>query len=180
MKKQTIEKILMVVCVAIIIFLVKGFVNKQMRLDEQKKAHVDSLEKVALKDNRECDTGSIPVDALDRENGPVTVKINPIESKWNINRLYPGGDANYDKIWEAILVSSGIPPDEEELIESIVASWCDWRDEDDGNTGEYGAETEFYTQAYEDYQRNSIDRNVLRAPLRMVIVLCARAVRPQF
>ena len=112
------------------------------------------LEKVALKDNRECDTGAIPVDALDRENGTVTVKIKPIESKWNINRLYAGGDANYDKIWEAILVASGIPADEEELIESIVASWCDWRDEDDNNTGEYGAETDFYSQAYEDYQRN--------------------------
>ena len=115
------------------------------------------LEKVALKDNRECDTGAIPVDALDRENGTVTVKIKPIESKWNINRLYAGGDANYDKIWEAILIVSGIPADEEELIESIVASWCDWRDEDDANTGEYGAETDFYSQAYEDYQRN-IDR----------------------
>ncbi len=112
------------------------------------------LEKVALKDNRECDTGAIPVDALDRDNGTVTVKIKPIESKWNINRLYAGGDANYDKIWEAILISSGIPPDEEELIESIVASWCDWRDDDEGKTGEYGAETEFYSQAYEDYQRN--------------------------
>ena len=115
------------------------------------------LEKVALKDNRECDTGAIPVDALDRENGTVTVKIKPIESKWNINRLYAGGDANYDKIWEAILVASGIPQDEEELIESIVASWCDWRDPDESTTGEYGAETEFYSQAYEDYQRN-IDR----------------------
>ena len=115
------------------------------------------MEKVALKDNRECDTGAIPVDALDRENGTVTVKIKPIESKWNINRLYAGGDPNYDKIWEAILVSSGIPADEEELIESIVASWCDWRDQDDGATGEYGAETEYYSQAYEDYQRN-IDR----------------------
>ena len=112
------------------------------------------LEKVALKDNRECDTGAIPVDALDRENGTVTVKIKPIESKWNINLLYAGGDANYDKIWEAILIASGIPADEEELIESIVASWCDWRDEDEGATGEYGAETEFYSQAYEDYQRN--------------------------
>ena len=83
------------------------------------------LEKVALKDNRECDTGAIPVDALDRDGGTVTVKIKPIESKWNINRLYAGGDANYDKIWEAILIASGIPAEEEELIESIVASWCD-------------------------------------------------------
>ena len=112
------------------------------------------LEKVALKDNRECDTGAVPVDALDRDNGTVTVKIKPIESKWNINLLYAGGDANYDKIWESILVASGIPPDEEELMESIVASWCDWRDTDESKTGEYGAETEFYSQAYEDYQRN--------------------------
>ena len=49
MKKQTVEKILMVICVAIIIFMAKGFVNKQMRIDEMKKAHVDSLEKVALR-----------------------------------------------------------------------------------------------------------------------------------
>ncbi len=49
MKKQTVEKILMVICIVGIIALAKGFVNKQMRLDEMKKAHVDSLEKVALK-----------------------------------------------------------------------------------------------------------------------------------
>lgn len=49
MKQQTVEKILIVVCVAIIIFLAKSFVNKQMRIDEMKKAHVDSLEMVALK-----------------------------------------------------------------------------------------------------------------------------------
>ena len=49
MKKQTVEKILMVICIVGIIALAKGFVNKQMRLDEMKKAHVDSLEKVALR-----------------------------------------------------------------------------------------------------------------------------------
>ena len=110
------------------------------------------LEKVALKDNRECDTGAIPVDALDRGNGTVTVKIKPIESKWNINRLYKGGDPNYDKIWQAILVASGIPSDEEELIESIVASWCDWRDEDDTDTGEFGAEKVYYAEKYTEYR----------------------------
>lgn len=49
MKQQTVEKILILVCVAGIILLAKHFVNKQMRLDEQRKAHVDSLEMVALK-----------------------------------------------------------------------------------------------------------------------------------
>lgn len=49
MKQQTVEKILMVICIAGIIMLAKGFVNKQMRIDEMKKAHIDSLERIALK-----------------------------------------------------------------------------------------------------------------------------------
>ena len=49
MKKQTVEKILIAICLIAIIALAKGFTNKQMRIDEMKKAHVDSLEKVALK-----------------------------------------------------------------------------------------------------------------------------------
>ena len=49
MKQQTVEKILILVCVAGIILLAKHFVNKQMRIDEMRKAHVDSLEMVALK-----------------------------------------------------------------------------------------------------------------------------------
>ena len=106
-------------------------------------------EKVDLKDNRECSTGAVPVDALNPEGGTVTVKIKPIESQWNINNLYPQGDANYAKIWEAILAASGVP---EDYWDSIVDSWCDWRDTDDGDTGEYGAETgTFYKEAYDDY-----------------------------
>lgn len=49
MKKQTVEKILMVICIIGIIALAKAFINKQMRIDEARKAHVDSLEQVALK-----------------------------------------------------------------------------------------------------------------------------------
>ncbi len=105
-------------------------------------------EMVDLKDNRECSTGAVPVDALNPEGGTVTVKIKPIESQWNINNLYPEGDANYAKIWEAILAASGIP---EEYWDGIVDSWCDWRDADNAKTGEYGAETDFYREAYEDF-----------------------------
>ncbi len=91
----------------------------------------------------------MPVDALNPEGGTVTVKIKPIESQWNINNLYPQGDANYAKIWEAVLAASGVP---EDYWDSIVDSWCDWRDTDDGDTGEYGAETgTFYKEAYDDY-----------------------------
>ena len=105
-------------------------------------------EKVSLKSNEECDTGKVPIDALDPDGGTVTVKIKPIEAKWNINNLYPQGDPNYDKIWEAILAASGVP---EEYWDGIVDSWCDWRDTDGGKTGDEGAETDFYKDAYEDF-----------------------------
>ena len=107
-------------------------------------------EKVDLKDNRECSTGAVPVDPLNPDGGTVTVKIKPIESKWNINNLYPQGDSNFAKIWEAILAASGVP---EDYWDNIVDSWCDWRDTDGGNTGDYGAETgTFYKEAYEDFE----------------------------
>ena len=121
----------------------------QSEVDEYLEKDRWYWEKVDLKDNRECSTGAVPVDALNPEGGTVTVKIKPIESQWNINNLYPQGDANYAKIWEAILAASGVP---EEYWDSIVDSWCDWRDTDDGDTGEYGAETgTFYKEAYDEY-----------------------------
>ena len=106
------------------------------------------MEKVDLKDNRECSTGAVPVDALNPGGGSVTVKIKPIEAKWNINSLYPGGDQNFAKIWEAILAASGVP---EDYWDGIVDSWCDWRDTDGTMTGDAGAETDFYKVAYEDF-----------------------------
>ena len=49
MKQQTVEKILIAIFIVAIIVLAKSFVNKQARIDEMKKAHIDSLENVALK-----------------------------------------------------------------------------------------------------------------------------------
>ena len=127
----------------------KSTTASQSEIDEYLEKDRWYWEKVDLKDNRECSTGAVPVDALNPEGGTVTVKIKPIESQWNINNLYPQGDANYAKIWEAILAASGVP---EDYWDSIVDSWCDWRDTDDGDTGEYGAETgTFYREAYDDY-----------------------------
>ena len=127
----------------------KSTTASQSEVDEYLEKDRWYWEKVDLKDNRECSTGAVPVDALNPEGGTVTVKIKPIESQWNINNLYPQGDANYAKIWEAILAASGVP---EDYWDSIVDSWCDWRDTDDGDTGEYGAETgTFYKEAYDDY-----------------------------
>ena len=108
-------------------------------------------EKVELKNNRECSTGAVPVDALNPEGGTVTVKIKPIESQWNINGL-AGRDS--DPVWHAILAKSGVPLSGkwDELWDSITASWYDWRDTDDNNSGEIEAETgTFYKEAYEDY-----------------------------
>jgi len=127
----------------------KSTTASQSEIEEYEEKDRWYWEKVDLKDNRECSTGAVPVDALNPEGGTVTVKIKPIESKWNINNLYPQGDSNYAKIWEAILAASGVP---EDYWDSIVDSWCDWRDADDGDTGECGAETgTFYKEAYEDF-----------------------------
>ena len=108
-------------------------------------------EKVELKNNRECSTGAVPVDALNPEGGTVTVKIKPIESQWNINGL-AGPDS--DPVWHAILAKSGVPLSGkwDELWDSITTSWYDWRDDNDDNSGEIEAETgTFYKEAYDDY-----------------------------
>ena len=93
-------------------------------------------------------TGAVPVDALNPEGGTVTVTIRPIESKFNINNLYAGGDANFSDIWMNILAVSGIPKD---YWDGIVNGWCDWRDTDGTKTGDEGAESDFYAEAYQDF-----------------------------
>ena len=97
---------------------------------------------------QEVSTGAIPVDALNAEGGTVTVTIRPIESKFNINTLFAGGDANFSDLWMNILVISGIPKD---YWDGIVDGWCDWRDTDGTKTGDDGAESDFYAQAYQDF-----------------------------
>ena len=122
-------------------------VSKESNLDERLEKDRWYCEKCDLKSSNEANTGAVPVDALNPESGTVTVRIKPIEAKWNINNLYPQGDSNYDKIWEGILTAAGFP---EEYWDPIVNSWCDWRDTDETKTGDDGAETEFYAEAHED------------------------------
>lgn len=131
-------------------------------------------EKLMLKaqGGKEVTTGAVPVDALNPDGGTVTVTIRPIESKFNINNLYEGGDEHFGEIWMRILAVCGIP---NEYWNSIVNGWSDWRDTD-GNTTEstrakksgastkdFGAESDFYAEAYEEYQRevkyNEEERN---------------------
>ena len=122
-------------------------VSRESNLEERLEKDRWYCEKCDLKSSNEANTGAVPVDALNPEGGTVTVRIKPIEAKWNINNLYPQGDANYDKIWEGILTAAGFP---EEYWDTIVNSWCDWRDTDEAKTGDTGAETEFYTEAHEE------------------------------
>ena len=107
-------------------------------------------EKLMLKaqGGKEVTTGAVPVDALNPAGGTVTVTIRPIESKFNINNLYAGGDANFADLWMCILAVSGIPKD---YWDGIVNGWCDWRDTDGTKTGDEGAESDFYSEAYQDF-----------------------------
>ena len=107
-------------------------------------------EKLALKSQggMEVTTGAVPVDALNPDGGTVTVTIRPIESKFNLNNLYAGGDANFADLWMGILAVSGIPKD---YWDGIVNGWCDWRDTDGTKTGDDGAESDFYSEAYQDF-----------------------------
>ena len=122
------------------------------------------VEKLSLKSQggKEVTTGAVPVDALNPEGGTVTVTIRPIESKFNINNLYAGGDQNFGELWMRILAVSGIPKD---YWDSIVNSWCDWRDTDGtttegASTEDAGAESDFYAEAYQDFvDGRDVERN---------------------
>lgn len=107
-------------------------------------------EKLMLKaqGGKEVTTGAVPVDALNPDGGTVTVTIRPIESKFNLNNLYAGGDSNFGELWMRILAVSGIPDD---YWDGIVNGWCDWRDTDGTKTGDDGAESDFYSEAYRDF-----------------------------
>ena len=122
------------------------------------------VEKLSLKSQggKEVTTGAVPVDALNPEGGTVTVTIRPIESKFNINNLYAGGDQNFGELWMRILAVSGIPKD---YWDSIVNGWCDWRDTDGtttegASTEDAGAESDFYSEAYQDFvDGRDVERN---------------------
>ena len=116
-------------------------------------------EKLMLKaqGGKEVTTGAVPVDALNPDGGTVTVTIRPIESKFNLNNLYAGGDANFGELWMRILSVCGIP---QEYWDGIVNGWCDWRDTDGTKTGDEGAESDFYSEAYQDFVDNrDVERN---------------------
>ena len=146
-------------------------------LDEEDRFY---LEKRALKTESRCTVGPILLDEDDEESGTVTVEIaivNSGESNGiNVNELYSpggdksGGDSNYALRWQMILMASGIREDLEvevpnadgrgtsrhNLMNLLIASWNDYRDEDSSVSkgpladcdpqDDDGAEDEYYDE----------------------------------
>ncbi len=124
-------------------------------------------EKRALKDGRSAVVGPILVDESNPGSGTVKVEIQS-SRKININDWCEACDSNYRLRWELLLMSHGIPEDYEvetwnsshssrthlNLIKLLIASWNDWRDEDDSVTSidgeDGGAEAVWYEEEYED------------------------------
>ena len=134
-------------------------------------------EKQELKTNSRCTIGPILLDADDISSGTVKVEIESVNSgdkgMININELYKGaGDPKYIERWWMIFQSHGIPEELStpkdgtiNLWNVLIASWDDWRDEDDSATeidGEScGAENEWY----ETYEKdNNIDDEDKKRP----------------
>ncbi len=142
------------------------------------------LEKRALKTDSKCRIGPILLDEARGDDGelvnPCTVSVE-IElvnagekNAINVNELYSGGDQNYRLRWEMIFRSHGIPEDYEvetddgkvKLTDMLIASWNDWRDEDDTVTAidgsECGAESKWYEERYEDDKVDDEDKRFPR------------------
>lgn len=151
-------------------------------------------EKRALKFETRCTIGPILLDEEDPDSGTVTVDIelanSGAENGININELYSGGDKNYALRWQMILRNAGIDEELEveapepdgtgtkrhNLMNLLIASWNDWRDDDDNvsrgplNDSEYnpqdddGAESRWYEEcdeAAEKEARGKEERNAL-------------------
>lgn len=130
-------------------------------------------EKRALKTDSKCHLGPLLIDEENPDSGTVEVEIEIAnageENGININELYSGGDQNYRLRWEMIFESHGIPDDFEidtkdgtfKLTDVLIASWNDWRDEDDTVTAidrdECGAESKWYEETYEDEKTDEED-----------------------
>ena len=154
--------------------------NLEELLEEDRWA----LEKRALKSDSKCTIGPILVDDRRDKDGSlvnpstVTVEIELVnageKNALNVNELYQGGDQNYRVRWEMLLTSHGVPEDFEvdtddgrvKLTDLLIASWNDWRDEDETVSAidgrECGAEAAWYEEKYDDDKVEEEDRRYPR------------------
>lgn len=132
-------------------------------------------EKRALKYDSRCQIGPILLDEDNPDSGTVKVELSLSNSGStsgiNINQLYKDGDQNYALRWQMILQTAGLDQDLEmpipkkgrdsrkmKLMNVLIASWNDWRDEDDlvsrspleDGKDEDGAEADWYEEQDEE------------------------------
>ena len=130
------------------------------------------VEKQNLKSDGKCTIGPILLDEEQDDDGTyvnpttVTIDIESVNSGStgiiNINNLYSGGgDGKYMERWWMIFQSHNIPETlstEKEgtvnLWNILIASWNDWRDEDDTVTDIDGDEAGAESQWYEDDEKD--------------------------
>jgi hypothetical protein len=146
-------------------------------------------EKQNLKSSSRCTIGPVCLDEDEPENSLVTIEIEAVNagSKGiiNINSLYKGSDGSdpkYNERWWMILRSHDIPEELDvpregriNLWNVLIASWCDWRDQDDSQTtidgDECGAENEWYEEMEEkirdldDDKKNELKRRPRQGPI---------------
>ena len=143
-------------------------------------------EKQDLKSNSKCTIGPVCLDEDEPESALVTVEIQAVNSGEkgliNLNSLYKDGDQKYNERWWMILRSHDIPEELEvpregriNLWNVLIASWCDWRDEDDARTDidgdECGAENEWYEEMEEKFRdvdedtKNELKRRPRQGPV---------------
>ena len=125
-------------------------------------------EKREFKTGAKCTVGPLLMDEDDESSGTVTITLERanggLRNGINVNELYAGGDKNYALRWRLILRASGIPEDLEvevkdadgsgtsthNLMNLLIASWNDWRDDDTTVTRGPLPETEDFRQEDDD------------------------------
>lgn len=143
-------------------------------------------EKQMLKSDGRCKIGPVYIDDDDPENSLVTIEIKPVNSGGkgmiNVNELYGATDPKINERWWMIFASHDIPqeldtPEEGRinLWNVLIASWNDWRDEDDNETQidgkQCGAENDWYEEMEEKFKgiddeaKNELKRRPRQGPI---------------
>jgi len=108
-----------------------------MMMDRDKRDNqVDDLDEAWAK----------PIPPLQAEGGAVTVSIEDLEGRFNLNSLYQGGkyNADYGAVFRRLLAEKGI---NENLLDALL----DWMDKD-SNTRPGGAEDDYYQNLTPGYR----------------------------
>ncbi len=136
------------------------------------------LEKQELKSASKCTMGPIVLDTENPEGGTVKVEISAVNAGdkgiIDINELCKAGDdTKYMERWWMLFRAHNIPEELStqkdgiiKLWNILIASWDDWRDEDDTVTAidgeECGAENKWYEDLEEKFVGTDEEKNELK------------------